>query len=100
MSAAPNEVECRHPGANEIEIYTPERIAEFLLANAIDAADFAAAFAEVRKLGLSADQISRICSFTCNVSQKGLSQIVLIAKGPFYDEGSTKACPDRQSGVV
>jgi len=35
-----------------VEIYTPERKAEFLLANAVDAEDRKAAEREVRKLGL------------------------------------------------
>ncbi|MCU0305472.1 MAG: AbrB/MazE/SpoVT family DNA-binding domain-containing protein [Thermoanaerobaculales bacterium] len=35
-----------------VEIYTPERRAEFLLNNAIDADDYRSAVAEVRKLGL------------------------------------------------
>ncbi len=35
-----------------VEVYTPERKAQFLLSNAIDAADYAAAVAEVRKMGL------------------------------------------------
>ncbi len=35
-----------------VEIYSPERKAEFLLANAIDSDDRKAAEAEVRKLGL------------------------------------------------
>ncbi len=35
-----------------IEIYTPERRAEFLLSNAVDAKDYAAAVEEVRKLGI------------------------------------------------
>jgi AbrB family looped-hinge helix DNA binding protein len=34
-----------------VEIYSPERKAEFLIANAIDAADRKAAEAEARKLG-------------------------------------------------
>jgi hypothetical protein len=40
------------PAALESEIYTPERIAEFLVSNALDAADYAAAVAEARKMGL------------------------------------------------
>jgi bifunctional DNA-binding transcriptional regulator/antitoxin component of YhaV-PrlF toxin-antitoxin module len=40
------------------EIYTPERKAEFLLSNAVDAADYASACSEVRKLGLDPNQIS------------------------------------------
>lgn len=39
------------------EIYTAERKAEFLLSNAVDAADYAAASQEVRKMGLDPDQI-------------------------------------------
>jgi len=35
-----------------VELYTPERKAQFLLSNAIDAADYAGAVAEVRRLGL------------------------------------------------
>jgi AbrB family looped-hinge helix DNA binding protein len=35
-----------------VEIYTPERRAEFLLSNAVDAEDYRAAVAEVKKMGL------------------------------------------------
>ncbi len=35
-----------------LEIYGPERKAEFLLSNAVDAGDYARAVAEVRALGL------------------------------------------------
>ena len=48
------------PGPNvqpEIEDYTPERIAEFLLNNAVGAEGYAAAREEVRTLGLDPDQI-------------------------------------------
>lgn len=38
--------------AMPVEIYTPERRAEFLLSNAIDAADYARAVEEVQKMGL------------------------------------------------
>ena len=41
----------------EIEEYTPERIAEFLLNNAVGAEGYAAAREEVRALGLDPDQI-------------------------------------------
>ena len=34
------------------EVYTPERKAQFLLSNAIDAADYAGTVAEVRRMGL------------------------------------------------
>ena len=37
--------------------YSPERIAEFLLTNAVGAADYAAAEIEVRRLGLDPDQV-------------------------------------------
>ena len=40
-----------------VETYTPERKAEFLLNNAIDAADYAEAVAEVRAMGLDPGQI-------------------------------------------
>ncbi len=35
-----------------IEVYTPERKAQFLLSNSVDAADYAGAVAEVRRMGL------------------------------------------------
>ena len=35
-----------------VEVYTPERKAQFLLSNAIDAADYAGAVAEVARMGL------------------------------------------------
>ena len=40
-----------------IEIYTNERIAEFLLNNAVGEEDYARAVEEVRKLGLDPDKI-------------------------------------------
>jgi bifunctional DNA-binding transcriptional regulator/antitoxin component of YhaV-PrlF toxin-antitoxin module len=40
-----------------IETYSPERKAEFMLSNAIDAEDYAAAANEVRRMGLDPDQI-------------------------------------------
>jgi AbrB family looped-hinge helix DNA binding protein len=40
-----------------VEVYTPERKAEFLLNNAVDAADYAAAVEEVHKMGLDPEQI-------------------------------------------
>jgi bifunctional DNA-binding transcriptional regulator/antitoxin component of YhaV-PrlF toxin-antitoxin module len=42
------------------ETYTDERKAEFLLSNAVDAADYAAARDEVRKMGLDADSIPHL----------------------------------------
>lgn len=43
--------------APEIEIYTPERIAEFLLNNAIDWEDYQRARNEVRALGIDPDTV-------------------------------------------
>jgi hypothetical protein len=40
-----------------VEAYTPERKAEFLLSNAVDADDYARAVREVRRLGLDPDTI-------------------------------------------
>jgi AbrB family looped-hinge helix DNA binding protein len=40
-----------------VEVYTPERKAQYLLSNAIDAADYADALAEVRAMGLDPDRI-------------------------------------------
>jgi AbrB family looped-hinge helix DNA binding protein len=40
-----------------VERYTPERKAEFLLSNAVDAADYREARKKVRKLGLDPDKI-------------------------------------------
>jgi AbrB family looped-hinge helix DNA binding protein len=40
-----------------VEVYTPERKAQFLLSNAIDPADYAGAVAAVRAMGLDPDQI-------------------------------------------
>jgi bifunctional DNA-binding transcriptional regulator/antitoxin component of YhaV-PrlF toxin-antitoxin module len=40
-----------------IEVYTPERKAQFLLSNAIDGADYADAVAEVRAMGLNPETI-------------------------------------------
>lgn len=45
------------PISIDAEAYTAERKAEFLLSNAVDAADYAAACEEVRALGLYPDQI-------------------------------------------
>lgn len=41
-----------------VEMYTPERQAEFLLSTAVDEADYTRAQEEVRKLGLDPDTIS------------------------------------------
>lgn len=46
--------------AMPVEMYSLERKAEFLLSNAIDAADYAAARAEVEKLGLDPDAVTHV----------------------------------------
>ena len=45
------------PTSVPVEIYTPERGAEFLLSNAVDVKDYRAALEEVRKLGIDPDKI-------------------------------------------
>ncbi|MFG1691314.1 AbrB/MazE/SpoVT family DNA-binding domain-containing protein [Gemmatimonadota bacterium] len=40
-----------------LEIYSPERRAEFILSNAVDEGDYARALEEVRKLGLDPEAI-------------------------------------------
>ena len=40
-----------------VETYTPERVAEFLLNNAVDAEDYEEALAEVREMGLDPEAI-------------------------------------------
>jgi hypothetical protein len=41
-----------------VEVYTPERKAQFLLSNAVSAADYAGAVAAVRAMGLDPGTIS------------------------------------------
>jgi AbrB family looped-hinge helix DNA binding protein len=48
----PDGVLIRPALAFPVEIYTPERKAEFLLSNAVNAEDYRAAVAEVKKMGL------------------------------------------------
>lgn len=38
--------------AYEVEVYTPERTAEFMLNNAVDAAEYDAALDQVRRMGV------------------------------------------------
>ena len=47
----------RPASLHPVEIYTPERKAQFLLMNAVDAADYAETVREVRKMGLDPDTI-------------------------------------------
>lgn len=43
-----------------VEMYTAERIAEFLLSNSVDAADYARAVEQVKAMGLDPDSILHI----------------------------------------
>ncbi len=43
-----------------VEIYTPERKAEFILMSAVDEDDYQAARKEVREMGLNPDQIEHL----------------------------------------
>jgi len=47
----------RPASLHPVEIYTPERKAQFLLMNAVDAADYADAVTAVRQMGLDPDTI-------------------------------------------
>jgi len=58
MEATPDGVLIRPAVAVPIEIYGPERRAEFLLNNAVDAADYEAALSEVRLLGVDPKDVS------------------------------------------
>jgi AbrB family looped-hinge helix DNA binding protein len=40
-----------------VESYSPERIAEFILSNAVDSRDYATAVEEVRRMGLDPESI-------------------------------------------
>jgi hypothetical protein len=50
----------RGSGLPPVEIYTDERIAEFLLANSVGADDYAEACDEVRKMGLDPARIRHV----------------------------------------
>lgn len=53
----PEGILIRPVAAVPVEVYTPERKAEFLLSTAVDAEDYAAVVAEVKKLGLDPAKI-------------------------------------------
>ena len=53
----PEGILIRPAAAVPVEIYTPERKAEFLLSNALDVTDYKAAIAEVKKLGIDPARI-------------------------------------------
>ncbi len=50
----------RPAAVTPIEMYTPERVAEFLLGSAVDEASYAEAVAAVRKLGLDPKTIEHV----------------------------------------
>jgi len=54
----PDGILIRPAAAVPIEIYTPERKAEFLLSNALDWDDYRATLAEVKKLGVDPAKIA------------------------------------------
>ncbi|MBW2031730.1 MAG: AbrB/MazE/SpoVT family DNA-binding domain-containing protein [Deltaproteobacteria bacterium] len=58
VEARPDGVLLRPVVTLPVEIYTPQRKAEFLLNNAITQEDYAAALEEVRRMGLNPDEIS------------------------------------------
>jgi AbrB family looped-hinge helix DNA binding protein len=53
-----------------VEVYTPERRAEFLLSNATDAEDYRRAAAEVRRMGLDPERIPHHQSFRRSRSRR------------------------------
>jgi AbrB family looped-hinge helix DNA binding protein len=57
LEEGPAGLTIRPATALPIEMYTPERKAEFLLNNAVDSEDYRAAVDEVRRMGLDPDQI-------------------------------------------
>ena len=57
MEASPEGLLLKPVRAYEVEVYSPQRSAEFLLNSAIDAAEYDAAIAEVRSMGLDPDSI-------------------------------------------
>jgi AbrB family looped-hinge helix DNA binding protein len=56
----PEGILIRPAAAVPVEVYTPERKAEFLLSNAIDAEDYKAALAEVTKLGIDPAKVPHL----------------------------------------
>jgi len=57
IEAGENGVSVRPAVAMPVEIYTPERKAEFFLNNAVTKADYRWALKEVRRMGLDPDKI-------------------------------------------
>lgn len=57
VEETPRGVLIRPAVAVPVEMYTPERIAEFILSNAVDEGDYARAVDEVRAMDLDPDDI-------------------------------------------
>ena len=57
FEASDDGIHIRPAVAMAVEVYSPRRRAEFLLNNAVDAADYKRAVREVRKLGLDPAEI-------------------------------------------
>jgi AbrB family looped-hinge helix DNA binding protein len=57
METCPEGLLLKPVQAYETELYTPQRIAEFLLNNAVDGADFDAAMTRVREMGIDPDSV-------------------------------------------
>jgi AbrB family looped-hinge helix DNA binding protein len=57
IEATPDGVLIRPAVTVPFELYGPERRAEFLLTNAVDADDYRAAVEEVRRLGLDPEEV-------------------------------------------
>lgn len=57
VEEGPDGVIIRPAVAIPVEVYTPERKAEFLLENAVDAEDYARAVEKVRRMGLNPESI-------------------------------------------
>lgn len=54
---SPRKKPARKPKLPPVEVYTPERIAEFLLNNAVDGKDYEWALKKVREMGLDPSKI-------------------------------------------
>ncbi len=57
MEVCPEGLLLKPVRALEVEVYTPERSAEFILNSAVDAAEYDAALEEVRSMGIDPDTI-------------------------------------------
>lgn len=57
MEESPQGLLLKPARAYEVEVYTPERTAEFMLNNAVSAAEFDAALDEVRAMGIDPESL-------------------------------------------